>query len=57
MKKSLLSLLVIFGLIGCTETNAYDSSDDRENTLDIGAKLASNQPTPTDIDYSLDVTI
>lgn len=60
MKKTLLSLIAIFGifgLIGCTETttaNTYDSSDDKNNTLAIGDKLVQNQPTPTDIDYSLE---
>lgn len=60
--KKFLSLVVVLCLtmaclVGCgTEAKAWwnDTSADASNTLDIAEKLARNQPTPTDIDYSLE---
>lgn len=46
----LLVATVAVSLIGC-EGAAYE---DRKNTLAAGDKLSANQPTPTDIDYSLE---
>ena len=52
---TIIALLVILCLTGCgLETIASGSAVDTRATLDIGDKLASNQPTPTDIDYSLE---
>ena len=41
----------VIGLAGCDET---DSREDVMNTREITDKLVNNQPTPTDIDYSLE---
>lgn len=55
MKKR-ISLVVVSLLIlclfvtGCTNASA----EDRRSTLELGNKLSSNQPTPTDIEYSLE---
>lgn len=52
----LVALIVIVPLIlaGCTEYVASGSEVDRANTLEVANKLTVNQPTPTDIDYSLE---
>lgn len=47
--------LVITCLAACsTETVASGTTADKEQTLAVGNALATNQPTPTDIDYSLE---
>lgn len=53
---SLVALLVIVPLmlVGCDEYTPSNSEVDREITLAIANELAANQPTPTDIDYSLE---
>lgn len=54
---TLLSLFLLgVTLTGCDEReSSSDASDkDKENTTQVGDKLAKNQPTPTDIDYSLE---
>lgn len=53
MKKLLLIILVLLIILtGCTMSDgAYT---DQQNTLEIGDKLAANQSTPTDIEYSLE---
>ena len=52
---TIVALLIILCLTGCDlETTASGSAADTMATLDIGDKLANNQPTPTDIDYSLE---
>lgn len=53
---SLVALvLVSVCLVGCDDTvEASGTLDDRQNTLAVANKLAVNQPTPTDIDYSLE---
>lgn len=54
-KKSLMALIAILLLVtGCSETVATGTSKDISATVDIGGKLSSNQPTPQDIDYSLE---
>lgn len=53
MKKILSILLiamVLVGLCACMD----GSYADQQNTKQIAKKLQSNQPTPTDIDYSLE---
>jgi len=59
MKKILLMLVLVvslFGLVGCDEFTDMPSGTggDIQNTLNIGDKLVQNQPTPTDIEYSLE---
>lgn len=56
MKKVLLCVALVFSvmcLTGCDE-RVTSSQTDTQNTIDVGNKLADNQPTPTDIDYSLE---
>lgn len=56
MKKVLLCGALVFSvmcLTGCDE-QITSSQTDTQNTIDVGNKLADNQPTPTDIDYSLE---
>lgn len=57
MKKKILSILVlIFMLIGMTGCDIEQTETQKEvsNTLEVGNKLVANQPTPIDIDYSLE---
>ena len=54
IKKFVLCFAAVFAflcLVGCDDT---DSREDVLNTRDITDKLVNNQPTPTDIDYSLE---
>ena len=51
MKKILILGISLLILTGCEETG---SSSDVSNTLNVGSKSSENQPTPTDIDYSLE---
>ena len=54
MKSKLLVLLAIsaFTLCGCDLQSATEK--DIKKTIDAGNVLAGNQPTPTDIEYSLE---
>lgn len=58
--KKFFSLVVVLCLTmacltGCDfESVASGNENDRKNTVAIADKLATNQPTPTDIDYSLE---
>lgn len=61
MKKILISLVVIFIMLiailsctGCSEVVPSSTKQDIENTLNVGNKMVQNQPTPTDINYSLE---
>ena len=59
MKKVRLVLLAIMILIGALlltgcSTQGENVQKDVASTLKIGNKLVNNQPTPTDIDYSLE---
>ena len=55
--KKVFALLAVASLIlvmvGC-EAQGYGSAQDRRNTLNTANRLQENQPTPTDIDYSLE---
>ena len=55
MKKKLISAILAIGLLftlaGCDET---DSQADARKTREVGNVLQGNQPTPTDINYSLE---
>lgn len=54
MKKGfILGLGVLLLATGC-DYEEGNTKKDIENTLNIGNKLVENQPTPTDIDYSLE---
>lgn len=54
MKKRIIALivtfLIVFLLVGCEESGSYT---DKQNTLEAGNRLQENQPTPTDIEFSL----
>ena len=59
MKKKLIIMvgiliLTLVTLTGCTEVASTNTKKDVEATLNMGNTLAENQPTPTDIDYSLE---
>lgn len=63
MKKIIISLILIavfMSLCACDltyteeDTTTKTTAQDVQATLNIGNKLVSNQPTPTDIDYSLE---
>lgn len=48
--------LMLYGLIftGCKATKKSNLEKDREATMAVSASLTSRQPTPTDIDFSLE---
>ena len=53
--KKLLSVLILFTILfTMTGCDATASRIDNQKTQEIGDKLAENQPTPTDIEYSLE---
>ena len=54
---ALVMVVVVCMLAGCTEcttTTTYDTRDDIKNTSKVASSLAEKQPTPTDINYSLE---
>ena len=56
LKIVLLGIMILGGLLlltGCS-TNTTNTRMDIQSTLNTGDKLANNQPTPKDIDYSLE---
>lgn len=54
MKKGIiLGLGILLLTTGC-DIEEGNTKKDIENTLNVGNKLVENQPTPTDIDYSLE---
>lgn len=57
LKISILVIIMMMGLVvltGCEEYENTNTEKDVKATLNIGDKLINNQPTPTDIDYSLE---
>ena len=52
MKRILVALLLITTLLTGCDTKPV--SEDTKSTMAVADKLSSNQPTPTDIDYSLE---
>ena len=57
--KKFLSLFLVLGVLllcGCGEYTgtAYNTESDVYNTIEVAGNLAGNQPTPTDINYSLE---
>lgn len=53
---SLVMIIVGCVFTGCTSTpiSTTGSQTDKANTMEIANELQTNQPTPTDIDYSLE---
>lgn len=51
MKKIILIFMLGIFLVSCDETQNYI---EKENTKSAANRLATNQPTPTDIEYSLE---
>lgn len=45
---------MIFTLTGCSEAQITDTQKDKQATMNVANDLVNNQPTPTDIDYSLE---
>ncbi len=62
MKRIKNIILIIIAIVSCAfvvgcdknSTTVKNSQTDILDTINIGNKLVSNQPTPTDIDYSLE---
>ena len=61
MKKILMLvmtlILIATCMVGCDEEftiDTYDTRDDIKNTSKVASSLAEKQPTPTDINYSLE---
>lgn len=56
MKKLLLIVMILGALVTSCDGENFenDTKNDKENTLKIGDKLAGNQATPSDINYSLE---
>lgn len=57
MKKfiSFIAILALFAtlLVGC-DMSSTGAEQDTQKTIEVANKLQTNQPTPTDIDYSLE---
>lgn len=49
----ILCIIAVFSLTAC-EVEETGSYSDKASTMEIANKLQENQPTPTDIDYSLE---
>lgn len=53
----LVVIMVTFCFVGCGSAywgTTSGSGSDKQSTIAVADKLATNQPTPTDIDYSLE---
>ena len=50
----IIATLFIIGLTGCTTVVQSDTEKDIAGQIDIGNKLAESQPTPKDVEYSLE---
>ena len=48
--------IMVVALSGCIDVDSYNTGvvGDTQNTVEVANNLSSNQPTPTDIDYSLE---
>lgn len=46
--------LIGANLTGCDDVTVSGAAADANNTIDVANKLQANQPTPSDIDYSLE---
>lgn len=49
-----LTMTMLLCMVGCDEPVDTGSKIDTQNTMATAANLQENQPTPTDIDYSLE---
>jgi hypothetical protein len=47
-------VLILCTFAGCDEVPPTGSRQDQINTMEAGSELQHNQPTPTDIEYSLE---
>lgn len=48
-------LMLVISMAGCDDVvSSSGSTADKENTIELANELQQNQPTPTDIDYSLE---
>lgn len=57
MKKFLtiaITIILAISLTACTVASDSGSTKDKNNTIKVANNLQENQPTPTDIDYSLE---
>lgn len=50
----LAAVMVAGSMTACASITNNGADSDRSATMEAGNKLAANQPTPTDIDYSLE---
>lgn len=50
----LIAVFIILSCSSCIEESPTSTEQDIKNTLAVGNKFVSNQPTPTDVDYSLE---
>ena len=55
MKKRIIAIVTLILLVATMLTGCKESGSDKDtrNTLEAGNKLQENQPTPTDIEFSL----
>lgn len=51
---TMIIVLMLCTFAGCYETPTTGSRQDQINTMQAGNELQQNQPTPTDIEYSLE---
>lgn len=57
MKKVIISgiaIIAVLTLVACGTGFTDGTTSDVKSTISVGEKLANNQPTPNDIDYSLE---
>lgn len=54
MKKIIILLITLLVLAGCELETQTQTQKDISTTIDVGHKLSENQPTPADINYSLE---
>lgn len=47
-------MIIVFSCSGCSKIFASGTTQDTQNTQQAANRLQENQPTPTDIDYSLE---
>lgn len=50
----LMVVMIMVGFVGCETPEPTGAQKDTKNTVKIANKLQTNQPTPDDIDYSLE---
>lgn len=59
VKVIMAAVMIVVMVVGCdgvstAEAGAASTKQDVQNTKEVADKLVTNQPTPTDIDYSLE---